>query len=306
MPISENLQVDYVSNNSKISHKCGHDGHLTILLNLAEKLQFRNFCGTVVLLFQAEEETGTGAAKVLNDSRFLELNIESVYGLHNLPGFNENSIIVRDGAFASASKGLIIELFGKSSHAAEPENGNSPAIAMTSIINTLVTLPQRNTSFNDSNLVTVIHAKLGEEAFGTSPGDAVIMATLRSDSEINMSKMTKDIERISHGLANAFKLKCNISYKEVFPATSNHSSSNAIVKLAAEQLELQVIDKEKAFPWSEDFGHYLNFANGAFFGLGAGLNSPSLHNPEFDFNDNIIETGSNMFWEILKLENGKI
>ncbi len=303
LPISESRYLEHKSNSSDISHKCGHDGHIAILLGLAEKLAGKEFPGRIVLLFQAEEETGTGAEKVLKDTRFLNLNIYKFYGLHNLPGFKEKSIITKKDTFASASKGIIINLEGETSHAAEPENGNSPLLAMTSIINTLLALPQRNTNFNDSNLVTIIHAKLGEEAFGTSPGKAVIMATLRSDSEHNMRKMAMDIETAAEGIATSFKLSHSISYKEVFPATVNHDLESDIVKQAAQNLKLEIIEKDKPFAWSEDFGHYLNYKPGSFFGLGAGENTPNLHNPDYDFNDDIIQSGIDMFWNILLLEN---
>lgn len=303
LPISDSINADYVSDNPNVAHKCGHDGHLSILLGLAERLKKRNFPGKVVLLFQAEEETGTGAEKVLKDDRFLELNIDKFYGLHNLPGFEERSIIIKDSNFASASRGIIIRLEGKTSHAAEPENGVSPVLAMTSIINSLIALPQRNTNFNNSNLVTVIHSQLGKEAFGTSPANAVIMATIRSGAQQDMEKMTSDAENLSHGIAAAYGLKCSIEYKEVFPATTNHSTDTEIIKSAAEKLGLETTVKTTPFAWSEDFGHYLNFKTGAFFGLGAGINTPKLHNPDYDFNDKIIQSGIDMFWNILSIAN---
>ncbi len=303
LPIEDKISTDYVSTNPNASHKCGHDGHLSILLGLADRLKEKNYPGKVVLLFQAEEETGTGAEKVIKDKRFLNLNIDSFYGLHNLPGFEEKSIVIKDGTFASASQGIIIRLSGTTSHAAEPENGNSPVLAMTAIINNLIALPQRNTNFNDSNLVTIIHANLGEKAFGTSPSEATVMATIRSDSQENMDKMCADAENICNGLAKVYNLKCEINYKEVFPATTNHDYNNDIIRKAAKELNLDIIERSQPFPWSEDFGHYLNYKSGAFFGLGAGIDSPKLHNPDYDFNDEIIKSGIEMFWKILELEN---
>ncbi len=301
LPIEDKL--DNSGSKRSISHKCGHDGHTATLLAFAEKLKDRNFKGTAVLLFQAEEETGQGAAKVMADKRFLDLNIDMFYAFHNLPGFPENALVVRDGTFASASKGMIIELQGQTSHASEPELGNSPALALTALIHNMIALPQRNTNFHQSNLVTIIYASLGEKAFGTSPGFAELRATLRSSSEIDMNAMCKDAEQLAFGISKTYDLKCKISYEEEFPATVNHKMANNSIRIAAEKLNLRLIEKDTPFPWSEDFGHYLQYKPGAYFGIGAGLNAKNLHHPEYEFNDQIIKTGVEVFFELLQLES---
>jgi len=145
---------------------------MAIVAGLAERLHtHRPESGSVILLFQPAEETGEGADRVLSDSKFDQIQPDYVLALHNLPGYPLGQIIVREGVFASASSGLRIHLKGKTSHAAEPETGNSPALAVAQLIQVLSSIPQYYTSLHEPAQATVIHAKVGDVAFGTSPGE---------------------------------------------------------------------------------------------------------------------------------------
>ncbi|MDZ7739873.1 MAG: amidohydrolase [Bacteroidales bacterium] len=139
LPIKEVSQLEYRSAYADRAHLCGHDGHMTILTGLAEALSNnRPLKGEIILMFQPAEETGEGAARVLDDNKFSrEIKPDYVFGLHNLPGFPEKSIIINDNIFSSASVGLTVRLHGKSSHAAEPDKGNSPVKALSEIIDAL-------------------------------------------------------------------------------------------------------------------------------------------------------------------------
>ena len=138
LPISEQNSFEYKSRVENISHKCGHDGHMTILSGLASILKDEKpGKGKVIIHFQPAEETGEGAKAVLGDKKFSSLNPDYVFALHNLPGFPENTVIIKSGIFASASKGMIIKLRGKTSHASEPEKGISPVSAAASIMQKL-------------------------------------------------------------------------------------------------------------------------------------------------------------------------
>ncbi|MDA3780038.1 MAG: amidohydrolase [Bacteroidales bacterium] len=302
LPIPETNTFEYKSLNQAVSHKCGHDGHMAILSGLCVAISNnRPENGNIILMFQPSEENGQGANRVVTDPVFnKEIKPDYSFGLHNLPGFEKKSILVRENTFASASKGMIIKLFGRTSHAGEPENGNSPAIAMSNIIRELTLLPQQKGVFNDFVLSTVIHARLGEVAFGTTPGYAQVMATIRSYTNSDMNILTELSEKIVEDNCKKSSLEYEISYTEEFPATVNNPEALDYVRVAAKETNNKTIKLEKPFRWSEDFAHYGNISKAAFFGLGSGINHPQLHNPDYDFPDEIIETGVEMFYNIYK------
>jgi amidohydrolase len=301
LPIIEECEFDYISKNIGISHKCGHDGHMTILAGLAHKLNdSKPSKGKVVLLFQPAEEIGEGAEKVIFDEKFKEIKPDYAFALHNLPGFEKHEIIVRNNIFAVASVGMKIQLIGKTSHAAHPENGISPANAAAEIIQIFNSLidSRKNEKF-DFGLVTVIHVNIGEKAFGTSPGYAEIYATLRANSDDDLEIIKSNcVETVKHVAENE-KLKFEISWTEAFPATVNDVDTVNKILNAADQLKLKVNKIDSPFRWTEDFGHFTKIARGALFGLGAGKQTPQLHNPDYDFPDELISTGINVFYKIV-------
>jgi amidohydrolase len=301
LPIDEENDFEYKSQEKGVSHACGHDGHMAIMVGLAD-LFSKNppKKGQLVLLFQPSEENGQGASRVLNDEKFKKLKIDYVFALHNLPGFPKGEIILREKVFTSASKGIIIKLTGKTSHAAEPENGVSPAIAMSNIVKELTFLPNEN-RFSDFTLVTVIYARLGEVAFGTSPGNAEIMATLRSYSNEDMQILTERAQVIAKENAFRYNLKFDINFTEEFPAMMNHAESVKDIELAAKSSNINFRYLPEPFRWSEDFAHYTQKFPGALFGLGSGEKHPQLHSLDYDFPDNIIEKGVKIFYEIYSL-----
>ena len=300
LPIYEINQFGYKSENDGVAHKCGHDGHMAIMMGLAEAI-YNDLPqrGRVILLFQPSEENGQGAVKVLKDKKFQEIAPDFVFALHNLPGYPEGSVILRDGVFAAASKGMINRLYGKTSHAGEPENGNSPALAMADIIRGLTFLPRTN-SFEDFALVTVIHSRLGEMAFGTTPGYAEVMATLRTFSNRDMAILNDKSVRLVKSTASGYNLRSEIEWTEEFPATVNSTEALLAVKQAAEKRNFQTIYIDEPLRWSEDFSNFTLKYPGALFGLGAGENHPQLHNPDYDFPENILDKGIEIFFEIYR------
>lgn len=293
LPIDETITLPYGSNIPGVSHKCGHDGHSAILIGLARRLTaLPAGRSTVILLFQPGEETGEGAADVIRDSRFQELRPDLVFALHNLPGFPEGSVIVRDGTFASASRGMIVRYRGSTSHAAEPHRGRSPAAAVAHLVLALEGLPQSETGMDTGSKVTVIHLSAGEEeAFGTSPGSGTVMATLRGHGKDPMERLSRRAEELAGSMAGAFGLESSIEWTQEFPVTVNSKQAAATVRRAASRLGMEVIDPGAPFPWSEDFGHFTSEYSGALFGLGAGPDHPALHSPEYDFPDSLINPG---------------
>lgn len=303
LPIAEKTNTDHTSANANVSHACGHDGHMAIISGLAQKIaENRPTKGRVVLLFQPAEEIEQGAKDIVNDPEFKNIEPDYIFALHNVPGVESHKVLLKTGCFASASKGMTVKLFGKTSHAAEPEKGISPANAISKIIQELHALIT-NKLFADLTLLTIIHINLGEISFGTSPGYAEMRMTLRAYENEDMDLLTKKSEDIIHAITQSEKLRNEISYSEVFPATMNNTECVDLIEQAARENNLQIEYIEKPFKWSEDFAYYTEKYKGGFFGLGAGINQPQLHFPDYDFPDEIIDTGIKVFYSIYKKLN---
>jgi len=292
LPIDENLRLEYSSKTPGVSHKCGHDGHMAMMLGLAGRLAERPLeAGAAILLFQPAEETGEGARKVLDDPQFEALRPDLALALHNLPGFPEGHIVWREGLFALASVGLEAKLQGASSHAAEPEAARSPARALAGIIQEFDDLSDPGAIERGGGILTVIHARLGTRAFGTTPGDAAIMATLRSGTKDALEELKrKALESIARH-AKSDRLDFESEWVEFFPQTHNDSDLLKEALNACRESGLPLVRAESPFRWSEDFGHFCEAMPGALFGIGAGEDHPPLHHPDYDFPDLVLETG---------------
>ncbi len=292
LPLNDISSLNWSSQNDGCAHKCGHDGHMAILAGVAQRLQTQPpSSGSVILLFQPAEETGRGATDLLADPRFQALRPDWIFALHNLPGHRAWSILTRPGAFAAGSAGVRIKLTGSTSHAAYPEQGNSPDLAMAELVTGLVNLADSNT--DALALVTVVHARLGEQAFGVSPGEAEVLATIRSDRDDVLELLKTAATDLAGTVANNHGLSFGIEFCEEFPVTMNDPQSVVIIRRVADELDLEMEPPEESpFRWSEDFGHLARWAkHGAMFGLGAGRNHPVLHGPDFDFDDDLILPG---------------
>lgn len=300
LPIPEEQIFFYASCIKGVSHKCGHDGHAAILAGLAVLLQENPFnCGRVILLFQPAEEIGTGAKEVLKDPYFKDLSVDFVFGFHNLPGFEKGQIVIAPKYFASASKGMSIRLSGTPAHAAYPESGKSPASAMAEIINELSTITELNDRYDNFVMLTIVHAQLGERAFGTAPGEAEICATLRSYDNTNMLKLCYDASLSAREIADEFRLKILIEYEDEFDATINHVEACKIIDDAADICAFPKTYITEPFRWSEDFGQFTSAYCGAMFGIGAGKTHPDLHTANYDFPDDIIANAITMLYAII-------
>lgn len=300
LPIPETIDLNYKSTTEGISHKCGHDGHMAIVCGVARKLKENPLKkGRVVLLFQPAEETGEGAVQILDDIKFKTITPDYAFALHNLPGYAEGEILVKEGVFASASRGLMIKLKGKTSHAGHPEDGKSPALAAASLIQDLTALPTMHTALHDAAMVTIIHARVGEVAFGTTPGYAEVMATLRAYREDDVEIMAEKALDLAKGTSMAHGLNFETGWTEVFEANVNDKECVKMITDAAAMNGLKTREVKDPFPWSEDFGRFTQKYKGALFGIGAGLKHPQLHNSNYDFPDHILAQGVNMFHSII-------
>lgn len=300
LPIPDVNDIDYQSQNDGVGHKCGHDGHMSMLCGLALLLSDGALdAGKVTLLFQPAEETGKGAKRVIGDDKFQALDLDYCFALHNLPGFKKHQIVVRDDVFAAASVGLVVKLKGHSAHAAHPEQGKSPALAMAQLVQAFSSAPQFYSPLEEAAKVTVINANLGERAFGTSPGEANVMATLRTYDEGVLEDLKEQCLHLAKGAAQTYDLETESEWVEPFPATVNSDEGIEAVKNAADELDFEIHQKEAPFGWSEDFGHFTDQITGAMFGLGIGEDHPALHAETYDFEDDVIPTGVSMFMQII-------
>ncbi|PSW05198.1 amidohydrolase [Photobacterium lipolyticum] len=303
LPISETAQHDHASRHHGCMHACGHDGHTVSLLTVANRLsQHPPASGRVILLFQPAEEIGQGAKMMLKDPRMQDLQPDYVFAYHNLPGHPLGSVVIKSGVFACASIGVKITLTGKTSHAAKPEKGRSPAPAVARIMDYLHQMPE---AFEEAfSLVTLVHVKVGNEGFGTAPGRADVMATIRSDDNYALEHMKKSLQNFAKKQAESYQLGMNIDWIEPFSATVNDPIATDMVIKTANSLNYPVITPTEPMRWSEDMGEFLQQAPGALFCLGSGVDHPELHNPDYDFPDALIGRASRLFLTLIKQLHG--
>ncbi len=296
LPIKELSELPYVSTVPGRGHLCGHDGHMSMVLGVALALQEqRHAHGRVVLIFQPAEETGQGARAFRDDPQFTQLAPDYVFSLHNLPGLKLGEVELCQGPTNCASRGMRIALTGKTSHAAAPQDGVSPAGALSSLIPELTRLGTVGALNADYALTTITHASLGAQTFGVAPGQAELWVTLRTVSDDRMAKLVADAEALVQQVAKSENLRAEITYEDVFEACTN--DAEAVTILAEACADQAVPSKLTNEPqrFSEDFGQFGKGAKSAMFWLGAGQDHPQLHNPDYDFPDALIPVGTGVF-----------
>ena len=300
LPIAEINSFAHRSRKEKESHKCGHDGHTAILVGVARQLaQHPPQKGKVFLLFQPAEEIGQGAQAVLNDPEFKKWSFDQCFALHNLPGYPMHQIICKPHQFSAGAVSVAFRLFGKTAHAAQPEKGLNPSQALSAILQLRERFTQPKTDAQDFALVTPVYATLGEKSYGASAGYAEAHFTLRAWNQEHLEQVCKAFSHAVKSQATAEGLWLEEEWFEVFHANYNHPRAYDLVKQSAARHNLSWQEMERPFRWTEDFGLLSSTFTGAMFGLGAGEQTPALHNPDYDFPDEIIETGVKMFVEIL-------
>ncbi|MCO5080536.1 MAG: amidohydrolase [Rhizobiaceae bacterium] len=301
LPIEEIGDVPYRSRVPGKSHMCGHEGHTTILAAVARQLARRRPAkGRVVLMFQPAEETGAGAAGVVADPRYEEILPDYAFSLHNLPGVPFGQVRLKEGVVNCASRGMRVVLTGKTAHSSMPETGTSPMLAVSELMPKLAALGGGHFSSEDFAMATVTHVSMGEAVFGVAPGRAEIWTTLRTRLDERMDGLVADAEKLARDAAGAHGLGCAFDYHEIFVASLN--APEAIAHLRAALDAEGVPHDESGLPMraSEDFGTFGHRAKSAMFFLGAGENHPALHNPDYDFPDDLIAIGARVFLRIVR------
>lgn len=300
LPIRETGSAEWASAIPGTAHLCGHDGHLTILAGLARLLHRRPpASGRVVLLGQPAEETGAGAAAVIADPAFARIAPDWAFALHNWPGAPLGHCRLRAGPMNCASVGLRIALQGRTSHAAEPAAAVSPAMAVARLIPGLIALGADGPLAPGFRLVTLTHARLGEPAFGITPGAAEVWATLRTLTDDGMEMLRAEAAALAEAEAAAAGLSLALSWHDDFAACANHPEATARLAGAIRTLGLPLSDEGLPMRASEDFGRFGATAKSAMVCLGAGEHHPRLHAPDYDFPDALIAPGARIFERVI-------
>ncbi|MBI1343395.1 MAG: amidohydrolase [Terrimonas sp.] len=301
LPIRETNDIAHRSVMENTMHACGHDGHTAILCGLAKRLSANKpALGKVYLLFQPAEETGEGAKKVMEDEQF-NIRPDFVFALHNLPGFASGNIVIKQGLFSAAVQSVILKLMGKTTHAAEPESGINPALAISEMICLADRLKNQDPASEAYSLVTPIQIRMGSAAYGTAAGEGELHYTLRCRDQVHLDQLREQLVEGCHQIALTHGLSFSFELLQTFYANNNHAAANQLVKNAALDLGYTVEEREIPFQWGEDFGYFTSSFKGCMFGIGAGKNHPALHNPDYDFPDDLLDKGVNMFNRIIQL-----
>lgn len=301
LPIIETNTFEHKSKSEGVSHKCGHDGHTTILLGLAKVLSEEAITkGKVLLLFQPAEENGMGAEAVLNDASFTQEKIDYVFALHNLPAYKMHEIVVKENEFTGNVKSIILKMTGKTAHAAEPEQGYNPSMAISEILAFADNITHNKPEESNFFLMTPVYATLGDLAYGISAGYGEVHFTIRSWDTDLMAQQSDKIVTFMNETCAKHQLVSEISWTQVFHANINHPEAVDYIRKAAKHHKFSLTERDYPFRWGEDFGLFTQKYKGAMFGLGAGISTPALHNPDYDYPDEITETGIRMFHQIIK------
>ena len=301
LPIIETNDFEHQSLNHGVSHKCGHDGHISMVVGIALRLKNKIFDrGRIALLFQPAEETGRGAHRVCNDQRFKELRPDCIFALHNIPGRPLHSISIVHNYFSATVQSFAVQVIGKESHAAEPHNGINPAASISQLISKFSELNHTDPLSEKYSVLTPVYINMGSKNYGISPGMGELHFTIRTWSVIEMNQLKNAIEGIVNDVISSEGLAHHIRWFEYFPSAENDKSLNQLVSEVAEKNGFNVEVEKHPFKFGEDFGWFSDDHKVCMYGLGSGNDCPSLHHADYDFPDELLPTGIAMFTDIIE------
>jgi amidohydrolase len=309
LPMQEFNTFAHTSQYAGKMHACGHDGHTAMLLAAAKHLAaHRNFDGTVYLIFQPAEEGGGGAREMIKDGLFNKFPMQAVFGMHNWPGSQAGTFAVSPGPVMASSNEFKITIRGKGSHAALPHNGVDPVPVACQLVQAFQTIITRNKKPVDAGVisVTMIHAG---EATNVVPDSCVIQGTVRTFSIEVLDMIEARMRQISEHVCTAFDAKAEFHFNRNYPPTINSAPEAAFArKVMAGIVGPENVQVQEPTMGAEDFsfmlqakpGAYVFIANGdgSHREMGHGAGPCMLHNPSYDFNDDLIPLGGTYWVEL--------
>jgi amidohydrolase len=306
LPMTEHNRFAHASRHAGKMHACGHDGHTAMLLAAAKHLSgHRQFDGTVYLVFQPAEEGGGGAREMMKDGLFDKFPMEAIFGAHNWPGMAAGQFALRDGPVFASSNEFKITIHGKGAHGAMPHNGIDPVPAACQMVQAFQTIITRNKRPLDTGVisVTMIHAG---EATNVIPDSCVVEGTVRTFTTEVLDLIERRMKTIAEATCAAFETRCEFAFTRNYPPTVNHKAETDF----ARGLLGDVVGADNVFDFeptmgAEDFSYYLQRKPGCYFLIGNGDGSHRagghgmgpcmLHNPSYDFNDELIPLGATVW-----------
>lgn len=297
LPLAERNDLPYRSRHDGVMHACGHDGHMAMLLGAAHALaEDREFSGTVHLVFQPAEEHGLGARAMVDDGLFDRFPVAAMFGLHNLPGQSAGHLATRVGAIMASEDNFEIRITGRGGHSARPDVVADPIVVAAQVVLGLQTIVARNLTPTETAVVSCTEVTT-DGTRNAIPGTVVIRGDARSFTPQVRDLLERRVREISTGISTAHDATCDVTWTSEFAATVNDPEATEMAVVAARQaIPADHVDPSVK-PWtaSEDFGVFLQEVPGCFVLLGNGHadgpGSTPLHSPDYDFNDDVLETG---------------
>ena len=306
LPMTEKNQFAHASRHPGKMHACGHDGHTAMLLAAAKHFaQHRNFDGTVYLVFQPAEEGGGGAREMIKDGLFERFPMEALFGMHNWPGMQVGQFAVKNGPIFASSNEFRIVIRGKGGHAALPHNTVDPVPVACQMVQGFQTIITRNKRPIDAGVISVTMIHTGE-ATNVVPDACEIQGTVRTFTLEVLDLIEQRMAEIARHTAAAYGCEVEFEFHRNYPPTINHPEETAFVRRVMGEVvgPENVLDFEPTMG-AEDFSYFLQHKPGAYFLIGNGdgthregghgLGPCVLHNPTYDFNDDLIPLGATLW-----------
>lgn len=296
LPIAEAGNAPHRSKYQGVMHACGHDGHTVMLLGAAEMLvETDDVAGTIHFIFQPAEENAGGGRAMVEDGLFDLFPCDAVFALHNWPGLETGRVAVQPGPMMASFDTFTIRMTGYGGHAAMPDKVRDPIIASAALILALQTIVSRKSDPLEPAVLSVTQIS-GGETFNVIPDHVDLKGTVRCFSPEVRNLIRTQISKIAAAIADAHEVEAEITYTEGYPSTINAGPEALLAAEVARSVVGSdcVVTKFRPSMASEDFSFMLQRVPGAYIWLGAGTDAAPLHNPHYDFNDELLITGSDL------------